>query len=58
MVEHLKENDVDTTKTPLTLGPDLKIDSANEKFVDNTAANALLGREYRAPFVLPTAAQL
>jgi predicted dehydrogenase len=53
MVEHLRENDVDLAKTPLTLGAPLKIDAAHERFVDNPAADALLAREYRQPFVVP-----
>ncbi len=58
MVEHLRENEVDLNKTKLTLGSQLTIDSANERFVENSAANALLKREYRAPFVLPSADQI
>ena len=58
MVEHLSENEVDLNKTPLTLGPQLAIDSAQEKFVGNAAANALLGREYRQPFVVPSESEL
>jgi len=53
MLAHLAENNVDTEKTQLTLGASLKIDAAKEKFVDNSAADALLGREYRKGFELP-----
>jgi len=55
MIAHLAENNVDLAATPLTLGPQLKIDAANEKFVGNERANGLLGREYRKGFELPTA---
>ena len=55
MVEHLRENNIDAERTPLTLGPLLKIDSAQETFVGRPDATALLAREYRAPFVLPKA---
>lgn len=58
MVEHLRENDVDLDQTRLTLGPQLGIDSANEKFVNSPAADALLKREYRKPFVVPSEAEL
>lgn len=58
MTEHLRENEVDMAKTPLMLGADLMIDSANEKFVNNTAADALLKREYRKPFVVPSESEL
>jgi predicted dehydrogenase len=50
---HLKANDVDLSKTPMSLGPMLKIDSKAETVLDNPAASALLTREYRAPFVVP-----
>jgi predicted dehydrogenase len=51
--KHLAENKVDIEKTPLTLGPWLKIDSDKEKFIDNPAADALLSRQCRKPFVVP-----
>jgi len=51
---HLADNHVDLGTTGLTLGPRLRLDSEKEKFADNPVANALLTREYRKPFVLPT----
>jgi len=51
--EHLAENGYDIAKKPLVLGPRLKIDPAGETFVDNPAANAMLTRPYREPFVVP-----
>jgi predicted dehydrogenase len=55
MAEHLALNQVDLGKTPLTLGAPLAFDPATEKFIGEnaTAANALLTRNYRAPFVVP-----
>jgi len=53
MASHLKENGVDLDKKQLTAGPLLRIDSDQEQFVDNPAANGLLTREYREPFVVP-----
>ena len=55
MVEHLAANDVDLAKTPLTLGVPLAIDSRTERFTCTgaAAANALLTRDYREPFVVP-----
>jgi predicted dehydrogenase len=53
MIAHLGENNVDLAKTPLTLGAQLKIDAANEKFVGNETADRLLAREYRKGFELP-----
>jgi len=51
MHRHLGENGVDLEKTPLTLGPLLRLDG--ERFTGNAEANALLTREYRTPFVVP-----
>ena len=53
MEEHLAANKVDLKKTPVTLGTVLNMDPATERFIGNTAANQLLTREYRAPFVVP-----
>lgn len=51
--QHLTDNGVDIEKTPLTLGSWLAIDSDNERFVDSPAANTMLTRDYRKPFVVP-----
>lgn len=53
MEEHLKANAVDLVKTPATLGVLLKFDPRKEKFVNNPAADELLTRQYRPPFVVP-----
>jgi predicted dehydrogenase len=50
---YLAEAGVDLDKTQLTLGQHLRVDGDKESFLDNAAANALLTREYRAPFVVP-----
>jgi predicted dehydrogenase len=55
---HLTDNGVDIDKTPLTLGPWLTIDSDRERFVKNKAANAMLTRDYRKPFVVPSAKEI
>ena len=52
-VEHIEANGVDLKRTPLALGPMLKIDVENEVFIDNAEANAMLTRDYRAPYVVP-----
>ncbi len=49
---------VDLDKTPLTLGRVLTVDGNQEKFLNNEDANALLAREYRAPFTLPSESEL
>jgi len=52
---HLSLHDVDLTKTPMTLGPWLTMDSGTEKFVGefSNEANQYLSRNYRAPFTVP-----
>ena len=54
-VTHLKENGVDVDTIQIQLGDVLKIDPETEKFVGNSQADALLTREYRAPYVVPGA---
>ncbi len=53
MAEHLAANNVDLKKNEATLGMHLTFDPAAEKFVDNSAANELVTRHYRKPFVVP-----
>jgi predicted dehydrogenase len=53
MEEHLDANKVDLHKTPATLGAVLKMDPKTEQFPGNAAAERLLTREYRKPFVVP-----
>jgi hypothetical protein len=50
---HLKDNGLDPAKTLVHAGPLLEFDGAAEKFAGNPAADALLRREYRKPFVVP-----
>jgi len=56
MEEHLAANDVSLAETKYMLGPALKIDPAHETFVHNSKASALLTREYRSGFVVPSKA--
>jgi len=53
-VQHLKDNGVDLDKYPMSMGPLLKFDPNKEVFTNSTAANEILHRDYRAPFVCPT----
>ena len=57
MAQHLMsdKNKVDLTKTPISMGPLLKMDPEKEVFLDNAAANAMLTREYREGYVVPSA---
>jgi hypothetical protein len=58
MAEHLKNNNVDLNKTPLTLGVPLIVDAKNERFTgpDAERANKMLSRTYRAPYTVPSIA--
>jgi hypothetical protein len=47
------KNNVDIAKEKLTLGVPLKMDPKTERFEGNDAANAMLTRKYREPFVVP-----
>jgi predicted dehydrogenase len=58
MATYLTANKVDLAKTPLVLGPMLKIDPSRETILDNPEACALLTREYRAPFLVPKAGEV
>jgi len=55
MSEHLAANRIDFTKTPLVLGAPLAVDAQAERLTgpNAAAANALLTREYRKPYVVP-----
>jgi hypothetical protein len=55
---HLTARGVSLEKTPLALGAMLRIDPERETVLDNDEANALLTREYRAPFVVPKAGEV
>jgi len=52
---HLKNNGVDLGSVAIQVGPQLVCDSKTENFPDNDAANEMLTRDYRSPFVVPTA---
>ena len=52
-VEHLKANNVDLAKTPMSLGPMLQFDNETERFTNHDGANEMLTRDYREGFVVP-----
>lgn len=52
--KHLADNGVDLDMRRLQLGPWLDLDAVREQFIGNDRANAMLSREYREPFVLPS----
>jgi predicted dehydrogenase len=51
--EHLRANGLMLDGMTYQLGRKLSFDAQTEKFVDDSQANALLTRDYRAPFVVP-----
>jgi predicted dehydrogenase len=53
-LQQLADNKVDLEKTPLTLGSMLQLDGDREAFANSAQANALLTRDYRQPFVVPS----
>ncbi len=58
MKEHLIANKVDIKATPLTFGPVLQMNPTEETFIGNDAANAMLTREYRKPYVVPSESEV
>jgi predicted dehydrogenase len=52
---HLTENKVLLSNTPIQFGKQLKVDVDHEGILDDPKATAMLTREYRAPFVVPSA---
>lgn len=54
-LRHLADNGVDLDKYPISMGPMLEFDPKKEVFTNSAEANAVLHREYRKPFVCPTA---
>ncbi|MCL2710679.1 MAG: Gfo/Idh/MocA family oxidoreductase [Planctomycetaceae bacterium] len=57
-VEHLTANKVDLAETPMSIGPLLRFDLATNRFIGNDAANEMLTRDYRAPYIVPKAADV
>jgi hypothetical protein len=51
--QHIADNKLDANATKLNVGPTMKFDPNSEKFIGNAAGDAMLTREYRAPFVVP-----
>lgn len=53
LLDNTRAIGVDPARATLWVGPKLAFDAATEKFPDNPAANQLLTRNYRPPFVVP-----
>jgi hypothetical protein len=55
---YLVDAGVDLEKTPMTLGQHLRLNGDQEQFLASSQADALLTREYRAPFVVPKESEI
>lgn len=55
---HLADHNIDLAATNIWAGVPLKIDAGNETIPGNDQAQAMLTREYRAPFIVPAAGQV
>ncbi|HLY75535.1 MAG TPA: Gfo/Idh/MocA family oxidoreductase [Planctomycetota bacterium] len=53
LVAHLKDNGVDVDKVQFQVGKPIALDPKTERCADDEAANRLLTREYRRPYVVP-----
>jgi predicted dehydrogenase len=58
MEDHLKDNKVKLEETNYQVGRTLKVDAKAETFGNDKEANAMLTREYRKGFVVPTTEKL
>jgi predicted dehydrogenase len=56
--EHLAANKVPLDTTEMLLGKSLPFNPETEKFVNDSEADVMLTREYRAPFIVPAAGQV
>jgi predicted dehydrogenase len=54
MQDHLGKNGIDLKKSEATLGVFLEMDPDTETFKENEAADALLTRKYRRPYIVPS----
>jgi predicted dehydrogenase len=55
---HLRDNQVDLEANKIRVGLGLDFNPSTETFAGNEAANKMLTREYRKPFVVPAAGQV
>ncbi|MEX0642752.1 MAG: Gfo/Idh/MocA family oxidoreductase, partial [Pirellulales bacterium] len=53
MLQHLRANEVDVDQPVVTAGAVLEMDPATERFTNNHAADEMLRRADRAPFIVP-----
>ncbi len=58
MLEHLAANAIHSDDVKIHLGPQLEFDPPSESFRDSDSANQMLTREYREPYVVPSANEI
>ncbi|MBI2824381.1 MAG: Gfo/Idh/MocA family oxidoreductase [Planctomycetia bacterium] len=56
--EHLRDNGLALDKIELGYGKELRVDPEHERFIDDSQADLMLTREYRAPFIVPPAGKV
>jgi predicted dehydrogenase len=56
--DHLRANGLNLEKTEIVYGKELRFDPQAERFVNDSHADAMLSREYRAPFIVPSAGRV
>ena len=54
-LDHLNDNGIDASTLKMQIGPQLAINPQTETFENNSQADAMLSREYRKPFEVPSA---
>jgi hypothetical protein len=57
-LQHLRDNNVDLAKYPISMGPLLAFDPDKEVFPESPAATAMVTRKYRDGFACPRAADV
>jgi hypothetical protein len=55
MLKHLADNNLSGDGATITVGRRINFDPVSEKIIGDSEAAGMLTREYRAPFILPTA---
>ncbi|MEX2025879.1 MAG: gfo/Idh/MocA family oxidoreductase, partial [Pirellulaceae bacterium] len=53
MLAHLRANEIDVDQPVVTVGQWLEMDPSTEQFTNNQAANDLVRRADREPYVVP-----
>jgi predicted dehydrogenase len=57
-MKHLADNKLEVESLPLQVGPALDFNPKTEQFVEHAEADRMLTRDYRAPFIVPSEADV